>query len=227
VWTGWKDWDGHAETLWPHSNRHWHKHDPNLPTYWGVDLGGAESAWLVVQSVPATDRLGNRVMAGNVLVAVGEATPHQMGAWAAIEQVTRWFGKPARCWIGADYRTPGNAGDTAEMAFVQRGIHAETITGWRASKDIQGQHAASLLCNTAGERRFCVSTELQSLQAHAARGIREVMEGDLWPEPGSNSYFLKDKGSGVGIEDMRDAWLYLCVGALPPKWAAHEKHAAD
>lgn len=165
-------------------------------------------------------------MPGNVLVAVAESTPSKTGAWAALADLIARFGKPLRCYIGADYRTPGNSGDTAEMAFVQRGVRAEPITGWQAAKDVQGQHAAAQLCNTAGERRFCVSKDLISLQPRAGRGIVEVMEGDVWPEPGSaRDYFLKDKGSGIGIEDMRDAWLYLLVGLQPPQWAKHSKHA--
>jgi hypothetical protein len=225
VWTGWRDWDGTKNTLWPHSNRHWHVYDPNRPTLWGVDLGGAQSAWLVCQSVPATDQHGVRVLPGNILVAVGESTPSATGAWASLGDLVARFGRPYAAYIGADYRTPGTDGGTAEMAFTQRGIRATPITGWQAGKDIQGQHAASMLLNTAGERRFAVSTELISLQARAGRGILEVMEGDLWPEPGSSSYFLKDKKNGVGLEDMRDAWLYLLVGHTPPKWAEHTKHA--
>lgn len=227
VWTGWKDWDSNDDaTLWPYSNRHWHVYDPTIPTLWGVDLGGAESAWLVCQSVPATDINGVRVMPGNVLVAVGESTPSKTGAWASLGDLVERFGKPYRCYIGADYRSPGNAGDTAEMAFVQRGINAQPITGWQASKDIQGQHGAAQLCNTMGERRFAVSRELISLQARAGRGIVEVFEGDTWPEPGkSTSYFLKDKKEGSGLEDMRDAWLYLLVGLQPPQWAPHDRHA--
>jgi hypothetical protein len=227
VWSGWMDWDGTNKTLWPYSNRHWHKYDPQLPTVWGVDLGGAESAWLACQSVPCVDSSGVRVCAGNVLVAVGESTPSQTGAWAALPAMLDRFGRPARVYIGADYRTPGTAGDTAELAFLQHGIRAEPITGWQSAKDIQGQHAASQLCNTAGERRFAVSTNLVSLQSRSSRGILAVMEGDVWPDSGSSSYFLKDKKSGVGLEDMRDAWLYLLVGLSPPKWAPHSKHAAS
>jgi len=227
VWTGWRDWDGKdPATLWPNSNRHWHRYDPNKPTVWGVDLGGAQSAWLVCQAVPATNQQGVSVMHGNVLVAVAESTPSATGAWASLGEMIEKFGMPSRVYIGADYRTPGNAGDTAEMAFVQRGINAVPITGWQASKDIQGQHAAAMLCNTAGERRFCVSKDLISLQARAGRGIVEVMEADVWPEPkDQTSYFLKDKKNGVGIEDMRDAWLYLLVGLTPPQWAKHTNNA--
>ena len=111
------------------------------------------------------------------------------------------------------------------MAFIQRGIRAESITGWQSGKDVQGQHAAAMLCNTAWERRFAVSRELISLQPRAGRGIVEVFEGDVWPEPGGSDYFLKDKKTGIGIEDMRDAWLYLLIGLLPPQWAVHSKHA--
>jgi hypothetical protein len=226
VWVGWRDWDGHNDaTLWPYSNRHWHRYDPTLPCVWGVDLGGSESAWLVCQSVPATDIHGVPVLPGNVLVAVGEATPSKEGAWATLGGLVERFGRPWRAYIGADYRTPGTDGGTAEMAFVQRGIRCEPITGWMAGKDIQGQHAAAMLCNTAGERRFCVSKDLISLQSRSARGIVEVMEGDLWPEPGSSDYFLKDKRNGTGLEDMRDAMLYLLVGHQPPRWAEHTKHA--
>lgn len=226
VWTGWRDWTaGDESTLWPYSNRHWHRYDPKLPTVWGVDLGGAESAWIICQSVPAIDIHGRQVQPGNVLVAVAESTPSKTGAWAVLGDLVERFGKPYRCYIGADYRTPGNAGDTAELAFIQRGIHAEPTTGWLASKDVQGQHAAGMLCNTVGERRFCVSTDLISLQPRSGRGILEVMEGDVWPEPGDVSYFLKDKGRGIGIEDMRDAWLYLLVGLMPPKWSKYSNHA--
>jgi hypothetical protein len=225
VWVGWRDWDGRDEaTLWPYSNRHWHTYDPALPTVWGVDLGGAQSAWLLCQAVPAVDRAGVRVMPGNVLVAVAESTPQQEGAWATLGALIDRFGMPYRCYIGADYRTPGNSGETAEMAFTQRGIRAETITGWQAAKDIQGQHAAAQLHNTAGHRRFCVSRGLISLQPRAGRGIVEVMEGDKWPDPGDTSFFAKDKKTGVGIEDMRDAWLYLLIGSSPPQWSKHHLH---
>jgi hypothetical protein len=217
-------WQDYSDDEWPRGNRHWHRYDPKLPTVWGVDLGGGRSAWNVAQLVPAADRLGS-VQPGygeRILVTVAEATPKHMGAGAVIDDLVAKFGRPWRVFVGADYRTPGNAGDTAEREFLLRGIDAETITGDLAAKDVQHSHACAMIRDGRGRRRWCVSDGLVTLHEDTAapRGIRTVMESDVWPSVGASADYLeKDKRSGgVGIEDARDAWLYLLVGLSPPQW---------
>ena len=216
-------WVYYSEAEGPAGNVHWHTYDPALPTVWGVDLGGGRSAWNVAQLVPSVDRSGQWVpgYGDRVLVTVGEATPDHVGAGPVIDELMARFGKPARCYIGADYRTPGNSGHTAERDFVTRGIQAQTITGDLAAKDLQQAHAAAMLRDARGMRRWCVSSGLVRVRSEDGqpRGIRTVMDADVWPDVRSIDLLDKDKRrGGVGIEDARDAWLYLLVGVSPPRW---------
>jgi len=221
VWTGYRD----AE--WPEGNRHWHEFDPGRPYLLGVDLGGGQSAWNLAQWVPAVDRAGHRVHDGSVLVTVAEYLPERVGVAAVLEDLISRYGLPQEVYVGADYSSPGSSGVTAQWLFAQRGIDwARPITGWLAGKDVQHLHASSLLLDGQRRRRFAVSQKLEQHMSRRARGILDVLSGDVWPESGPY-YLEKDKRSGVGLEDARDAWLYLCAGAIEPQWGGSLEYAVE
>jgi hypothetical protein len=218
-----------VEADYPHGNMVDLPFDPMKPWILGVDLGGANSAWGLYQkeNLPT----GRRKL--DCLVLKAEWTPDSVPPWKILQEVKEYtshgrFSNPAAIKIGADYRTPGNAGDTAEMMFSKVGWNnaVETITGWYASKDVQDMQASYIVCNSVGERRFCISKQLESFYPGPTRGLLDVMRHDTYPEPGSVDYFRKDKGAGIFHEDSRDQFLYTAVSVYKPSYRPQEHWAA-
>jgi hypothetical protein len=233
IWTGFSDaglYDN--DKLWPHSNIYpVSGYDPARPYYLGVDLGAAQSAFILVQPYSAVDKYGGAVMPGKVLVTVAEWTPSRMSVNAVLSEIAEYTGgrDPEAIWIGHDYKTPGGANnDTPELAFIQHGWSSkiQTHTGsWTFNKDAQFQALSAALCNSAGERRWCVAQHLDSFYADK-RGTLDMFTRDTWPERGTD-YFRKNKTEGTANdEDIRDAHLYLATGLFPPVWAPCSKRPA-
>ena len=222
-------WTDYLDAEWPVGNRHWHTFDPTRPTYWGVDLGSGSSAWNICQVIPAVDRYGARQpgYGESVIVTVGESNPQHQSTAASIDELIAKFGRPARVYVGAGYRDGGQSGVSAERDFILRNLDVELISGDMALKDVQHSHACSFLKSATGLRRWCLSQEPIRLHEHrgARRGIEVVLESDAWPAEDSLDFLAKDKRSGgPGLEDARDAWLYLLAGLSPPKWHALDEY---
>lgn len=210
--------------MWPMSNIHKHSgFDPRYPWLLGVDLGAAESAFIVYQAIPAP------TLKGSVLVAVAEWTPKSTPLPRVLNEIRDYTNgiNPHQTWVGHDINTPGGHEGTAPYrAFEQIGWgHTiRTHVGQDTfSKSVQHMAAAGAICNRAGERRFAISRALDSFHA-CGRGLRDMLQRDTFPEKG-NDYFRKNKTEGsINDEDIRDAMLYTLAGVWPPQ---SHKYAAD
>jgi hypothetical protein len=217
---------------WPIGNRIDAPYDPNRPFMLGVDLGGSDGAYQLYQMERRANPMNGGILE-NLLVIKAEWTPQQRQPWLTVRDIQEYTShgscqRPARIMIGADYRMPGTTGDTAEMMFSKAGWGGvvEMVTGWEASKDVQDQQASYIICNSAGERRFCVADQLESFHPGATRGIVDMLTNDTYPEPGGKDYFRKEKGKGIFHEDSRDAFLYTAVSVYPPSYRPQERWAA-
>jgi len=221
-------WRNYVDELWPNGNRVKVRFDSSRRWYLGVDIG-LRSAWLIIQRYQASE-LGYRTKGDQWIdVVVGEYQPNNEDISRTSQRVLADYGRPAQVFIGADSNTRSiQTGVTASYVFSQ--VFGQTpivpITGEWADKQLQFIVASGLLLNTHGERRFCISTELQS-HDHTHRGIIETLEQDAFADvPKDGEFMPKDKRSGLGLEDTRDAFLYYCIGAHPPQMALKTKWAA-
>lgn len=213
---------------WPHGNIHPHAWDPGLPYTLACDLG-VQSAWLVIQRVPA--RLGAISDDGMVDVIVAQYLPDDGDTESVVRQIDADYGVPQRVLIGADVNTRSLV-DGATSSFVFRriwgGLPVIPITGTHADKDLQYQVAKGRLLNVLGQRRCCVSAKLRSYPERTPRGIRQLWEADQWASGRQirvGESMPKDKRSAgkAALEDVRDAWLYGMIGLHPPQFVREKK----
>jgi hypothetical protein len=210
------------EEMWPKGNLINSRYSDSKPWILGVDLGGADSAWGLYQlehhKNPDT---GQREQ---LLVAKAEWTPHSTPPWDIILEIKEYTSGnkvskiPSAVKVGADYKTPGTTGHTAEHMLDQAGwaSRVEVIKGWHGAKDVQHRQAAYLIKASNGARQFCVSTQLDSFYTGKTRGLLDMLRHDTFPDPGTPEYFRKEKSKGIYHEDSRDQFLYTCIGVYPP-----------
>jgi len=219
-------WPSFQDTLWPNGNRYDAGFQKGRPWILGVDHGGVDGAWGVFQYMPSRPHFE-----GGVLVLMAEYTPGAP-AYRVLPEIKKRFGTPSKIFTGADHKTPGNTGFSAEQLFVSHGwsgdngVDVQRITQGTADKEQQGRVLAGLLLNTLGQRRFCVSSKLESYYAGPTRGVLDVLTSDTWPEAGGNEYFRKEKSKMIFHEDSRDMLLYTVTGLHPPQWAEYTRWAA-
>jgi hypothetical protein len=168
-------------------------------------------------------------------VVVAEYLPDDGDSQKIINQIDADYGRPERVFVGADLHTRSIVdGSTSSYAFRQvwgGSVPVLPITGGLADKEIQYQVAKSRLLNALGERRFCISERLRQYPERSPRGIRTMLTADQWPSGRSirvGEALPKDKRTSgkAALEDVRDAWLYYCVGMHPPKWVQEKRGAA-
>jgi hypothetical protein len=211
---------------WPNGNLHPHEYDPSMPYVLGCDLG-VQSAWLIMQRVPAWSQRLRHVQDGLLDVVVAEYLPNDGDSQSLIRRIAGDYGMPERVFVGADLHTRSIVdGATSAYAFRQvwgGAVPVMPITGGLADKDLQYQVASSRLLNALGERRFCISSKLRQYPERSPRGIKTMLLADQWPS-GRNirvgETLPKDKRTNgkAALEDVRDAWMYAMIGLHPPKW---------
>jgi hypothetical protein len=181
-----------------------------------VDHGSTDSSWGLWQA------RGNGTYS-----RVAEYTPHQIPAYRIAHEIEKRYGKPGKIITGADHVTRGNAGLSADHLFTSMGwVAADRVTGDIADKEIQGNTLARQLCASTGRRQVLISKQMATYYPGKTRGILDMLKGDTWPDSDCQTYFRKEKGSGIYHEDTRDVVLYFCVVLWPPAWAAYGIHAA-
>jgi hypothetical protein len=231
----WVDKEGKCwkfvEELFPAGNLIDIPYDPTVPYILGVDLGSANSAWGLYQRHDLP--VGNRKR--GCLVLKAEWTPHDVPSWEILRQVqeytsTNRYPIPQAIKIGHDYKSGGSTGVTADHIFsnvLHWNNRVEIISGWTGNKDIQDYQASYAICNSIGDRRFLISTQLESFYPGPTRGLMDVMRHDTYPDPGQGTdYFRKEKSKGIFHEDSRDGWLYVMVSVFPPNYRPQETWAA-
>lgn len=214
-----------VESDWPNGNLINSPFNPNLPYIIGCDLGGADSAWGLYQLEKKWNPQTG--VKQELLVLKAEWTPQGIKPFLVLNEVKQFvassgsqYREPIAVHIGADYKTPGTAGDTAEHMFQAAGWgrNVHTVTGYDASKDVQDRQASFLLHDSLGNIRFCVSRQLKSFYTGPTRGIIDMLRNDTYPEAGGTDYFRKEKSKGIYHEDTRDQFLYTCIGVYPPEF---------
>jgi len=215
-------WDTWKDEQWPKGNLHWHRYNPHMPFIVACDFG-VRSAWLILQQVPATDEYGHQVDDKPLYVAVGEYTPNNEGTQQTLQRINADYGRPAAVFCGADLTTRSVADSEMSSIVAFRSIGwncpITPVTGLNASKDQQYNSCRGMILNTDGRRRFCVSQHLQSHDEtkRNKRGILHVMHNDAFSQiPRQGEFLPKDKNTGNGYEDMRDAFMYGMVELNQP-----------
>jgi hypothetical protein len=207
---------------WPDGNLHTHEHDFDKPFILMCDIG-VKSAWLVCQWAEDRSRYASigRPRRSDVLVATAEYTPNDGDTDRMVSRIQADYGIPQRVIVGADVNTRSvTDGSTSATMFASRGWHnVQPITGHLRDKQMQYMAAKRTLRNARGYRLFCVSEQLKSHDKtpRNQRGIIEVLNQDAWPENTirTGEFLPKDKNTGVGLEDMRDAWMYGMCAIFP------------
>lgn len=236
-------WKQFSEADWPTGNMHWATWDPKKPWFLGLDSGQGYGHWQIWQYHDPVDRDGRLVYPREckLAVVVAEGLQHQetihsvLQLWDRIyvgrEEDHRKPHPPVVIATGADVDNLGATG--REIAYALR------ARGWRywypepnselADKGMQGEILAGLILNTAGERRYCISRNLQRHgPENATWGIKHCMLNDTFPDPGSRPKYRKDKAErGINnCEDPRDSTFYLAANQFKPSWGHHTKWAA-
>lgn len=229
-------WQSFSEQDFPAGNMHWARWNPDQPWYLGMDLGQGLGHWQIWQYHDAVDRDGRPVFKGRVAVVVAEGLQHNQSIHPVLELISDKYAQaagrtrpPVVVAIGHDVNTRGATGPAPSLALHQRSWPYWYPRNEQADKALQGQVLDRLLLNTLGERRFCVS---RNIQRHGperdAWGILHTMLTDTYPEPGGREWYRKDKReAGISnVEDARDSALYLAMHNHPPQWAPHDRQAA-
>lgn len=205
------------ENVYPDGNAIDYKYNPKKAYVLACDLG-VRSAWLLMQKVD----LG---LHNYAWVAFAEYTPDDGDTDKAITEIMAdWKKPPGRVIVGGDFYTRGiNSSNTAAKVFRSRGwgnCRVDAIVNSDEDRIKHDQYIAAERCilDSNGRRRFLVSTNLHR-KGNPDRGIREVLLQDTWPErPVLGEFLPKDKKlGGIGLEDMRDAFMYGMIKLEPVK----------
>ena len=228
-------WASFSEEAWPAGNIHHASWDPSLPWYLGMDLGQGYGHWLIVQyHDPINPKTGAREYPDQLRVAevVAEGVQHQESIHPVLTRIASHYAQtrpPVMVATGHDVMTRGSTGPAPSLAITQRGWECWYPTGELADKSIQGQVLAGMIANTMGERRLCISRDIQRHGPdRRSWGVLHCMMTDTFADPGSREKYRKDKGDkGISnCEDPRDSLMYLMTHNHPPVWAQHDRWAA-
>ena len=188
------------------------------PWWLSVDLGGSQSAAQVWQ------RYDN----GRSVVCVEEWTPNQMHFEELLSHIVKRYcdgnpkrNAPQRVYIGHDVRTADSIGGTSAAKLLSSKAFGWNWTypaGQLGSKDLQRYHAANLLHqrkvlvaalrNNRGEYE---QTGLH-MNDHKTRCLLRCMLNDVYGPIGGDDLQKDKKRMGVdALEDVRDAFLYMCI----------------
>jgi hypothetical protein len=218
----WKEID--LENKWPAGNVHYGlgKYDPKRPWWLFCDLGSATAAYTVVQSVPAV-LYGERLFDGNVWVAVADLCPYHDGsAIRAFNILNENFGAPVAVTAGQDVNTRSRT-DGKSIAYFANKVwpHAKILPTSESFMDrqIQFDRFSYLIRDGRGNRRFCVAKDFIELEPEGNRGVKQMLEEDVWPDDPSSSTEFLPKKADIKIQHIRDALLNGAVMVMaPPRW---------
>jgi hypothetical protein len=231
VTIGGRHWDSFVEKPWPDGNiMEGVEYDPSEPFYLWCDLGGAQGAYQIVQyHEPLHPVTGQKLYNGKIAVIVAEITPNRKTLPEVCKIIIDEFcngdrksKSPYLVCVGHDVNAEDKTGPKGSEYFASLGWDFQWPRGLNIRKTAQRQAMRTLICNTKGDRRFCVAAKknkigeyeiVKQIDGHGKmRGILNVMRNDVFPED-SDDLFIKDKSSAKrnAIEDDRDAALYGVV----------------
>lgn len=218
----WREAD--IENKWPKGNVHYGlaSFDPKRPWWLFCDLGSATAAYVVVQQVPAVC-YGERLFDGNVWVAVADLCPYHDGsAIRAFNILKESFGTPVAVTAGKDINSRANTDGKSIAYFAQKvwpNVRILPCDEHETDKQIQFDRLSYLICSGDGNRRFCIARDFKELEPEGRRGVKQMLEEDVWPDdPTSATEFLPKKAD-IMVQHVRDALLMGAVKVMsPPRW---------
>jgi len=210
-------WDNFSDEEWPNGNM--------------IDDGGFQAGQPYVLSI---DHGGNaswglwQARGEGRFSRVAEYTPTKaQPGYRIAAEIEEAYGKPKRIIAGADHVTGGNIGASMQQLFQTRGwVHAETVTGDIADKELQFNVLQRNLCNTDGKRNILISRQMKCHYPGKTRGALECFAADTWPDDGYGHFFRKEKKASIFHEDTRDELLYFAVRMWRPSWSQYTNWAA-
>lgn len=209
IWTAWDDVQNLSDATF----------QPGKPFILAGDIG-VISSWLIIQ------------IFGNEETIVGEYHPDDGGTARDITFIVGKYGVPAKIITGHDLttRNVGTGLQTIiEIKSVLSKLGKSTTMPMVSPRDVDPAYMDKGLQFQAAEtaiyqRRLKLSRSLveknmvpsRYIDGNHGRSFIKMIQQDSWPKPGKAGFFIKDKGRGSGIEDVRDAFLYYCVCMHPP-----------
>ena len=230
MWPKWSNED------WPNGNAHYHTYDPMKGWHLAVDLGVASSAWFVIQAVDPIDPTFGELLWDHdpVWVVVAEYMAMRDGAVDTVLPIILQDydrRKLRTVSVGGDVTSRGHGSSETPEYFIREhcgNVDIRTPSKWvRGLTDIHISRLSYGICNSAGERRFCVSKDLHSVPSRREhnRGIHEMMEQDQWPDDGGAKNL--NQAIHTPLSHARDALRYFAVStAFPPSYEYKTRHAA-
>lgn len=218
----WKEVD--LENKWPKGNVHYGlaSFDKSRPWWLFCDIGSATASYVVVQQVPAV-HYGETLFNGSVWVAVADLCPyHDASAIRAFNILKQQYGKPVAVTAGKDINTRANT-DGKSIAYhaqkVWPNVRVIPTSEVHEDRQIQYDRFSYLICSGDGNRRFCIAKDFREIEPEGRRGVKQVLEEDVWPDsPSSATEFLPKKAE-IMIQHTRDALLNGAVSIMaPPRW---------
>lgn len=207
------------EVAWPFGNRHDEhtKFKKGEPWWLFCDLGSASGAYAVIQQASGWQKL----LELPVWVAIADFCPDDdANASRAFRKLDGEFGSPCAVVAGMDMNKRAGTDGRTPAYFVDQiwgNIPVYTCNESINSKQIQGDCFDTLLCTTAGERRFTVARDFVSLDRESKRGIIEMLDEDQWPpreERRINDVYPKNPR--IYVQHIRDALLMGASEVMNP-----------
>lgn len=192
---------------------------------------GVQSSWLCCQP----DGRGS-------LVIVSEYHADEGGTRDDMRAVLKLWGQPAKIITGMDLTTTSQVSGESAVIEIKRALNSIGMTSaipivTPSSVDIQyrdksiqyegmsdiieaGRLKLSIACKGNSKNEY---DDAPAVHGNKNRSFYKMIQQDAWPKPGAAGWFVKDKRKterGSGIEDVRDAALYLSVVEFPPRIGA-------
>lgn len=163
---------------------------------------GVQSSWLIIQRKLKRD------------VIVGQYHPDDGNVRDDLRFLLRKYGQPSKIITGTDINSRNSVTGEAGILEIKRALIAnnchivQLITPEGIYKDKSIQYDA---LSTIMEKRELTLADKCIVDGNASRGFLPLIKQDRWPTKGKQGLFIKDKSSGVGLEDCRDASLYYAI----------------
>lgn len=211
----WPMCDLSPEKRWPNNNIDSEKFVRGKPYLLAGDIG-VRSSWYVIQSFPGRECI------------VGQYHPDKGNASEDVEFLLRKYGQPVKIIIGIDAETHSQVTGESAVIVMRRalnkcGMHSQVPVDWPkgeyVDKMIQRDALTRLL-----EKRFLTVAEsaidldknkAKFLDGNRERDFKHMILGDEWPGRDCATWFKKDKRTGAGYEDSRDAALHYAICQHP------------
>lgn len=213
--------DAVLDEYWPNGNLSGYEYDPTKPYILSVDIG-VQSAWLLTQNFPVYGDDG-WPSGLSVDVAVAQVTPNHSDTQKTCIKINEFYGEPSKINIGHDANTRGVNINTSAVQTIYRSVGWQRcaiapVVGIYKDKDIQKTALERAILRADGHRQLCVSDNIRIIGEDNHRGIKEVLEQDIWPDvsrPGELMPKDKREHGGSALEDMRDAMLHWAINTYP------------